>query len=131
MCITPACNNMATEIDYRVDPTKNNNGKYPCYCICCMKGHTLLRTEYSNCFTNVECAIMRNIVVTSATSVMYFLPSLAVNFSCPILSDTSLPSLFSLALRSFQYFRGRSVPVSKAITSMLVVVCMRRGLRMQ
>ena len=57
MCITPACNNMATEIDYRVDPTKNNNGKYPCYCICCMKGHTLLRTEYSNCFTNVECFV--------------------------------------------------------------------------
>jgi len=33
--------------------------------------------------------------------------------------DSSLPSYFSLVFRSFQYLRGRSVPVSAAMTSMM------------
>lgn len=99
MCITPACNNMATEIDYRVDPIKNNNGKYPCYCICCMKGHTLLRTEYSNCFTQVECfvsscnyeeriedAIGRK-EITPNTSLLYKVLDVIELFECNDLTD--------------------------------------------
>ncbi|PIW37267.1 MAG: hypothetical protein COW24_01015 [Candidatus Kerfeldbacteria bacterium CG15_BIG_FIL_POST_REV_8_21_14_020_45_12] len=64
---------------------------------------------------------IRSIVSTSATSVSYFLPSLAVNFSCPILSDTSLPSFFSFVFRSFQYFLGLSVPVSNPIISIILM----------
>jgi hypothetical protein len=40
-------------------------------------------------------------------------------FSCPIFSDSSLPSFLSFAFRSLQYFRGRSVSVNISITSIM------------
>ena len=58
-------------------------------------------------------------ISVSATSDFLIFPSSADIFNCLLFTDSSLPSFFSLAFKSLQYLRGRSVPESTSITSMI------------
>src|SRR3989338_5906340 len=61
--------------------------------------------------------IMRNMVLVLVQSVGLNLPSSAINFNCPIFSDTSKPSCVSLTFKSDQYFLALSVGVNAPIMS--------------
>src|SRR3989344_8773900 len=61
--------------------------------------------------------IILNIFLVLAQSVSLNLPSSAINFNCPIFSDTSKPSSTNLVLRSDQYFLALAVSVNTPITS--------------
>src|SRR3989344_4825457 len=61
--------------------------------------------------------IILNIFLVLAQSVSLNLPSSAINFNCPIFSDTSKPSSLSLVFKSDQYFLGLSLPVRASIIS--------------
>src|SRR3989338_1336519 len=64
--------------------------------------------------------MIRNTVSVLVQSVRYSFPSEDSNFSCPIFSDNSeYPSFSSFFFRSFQYFRGLSVPVRASTTSVM------------
>ena len=61
--------------------------------------------------------IILNIVSVALSSLKYFFPSLAINFSCTIFSYTWLPPESNLRFKSYQYRFGMEFSVNASITS--------------
>src|SRR3989338_1608262 len=81
---------------------------YPTWASHCLNGSAL--------GDGTDCIIL-NMFFVLAQSVSLNLPSSAINFNCPIFSDTSKPSSVSLTFKSDQYFLALSVWVNAPIIS--------------